>query len=59
MGEEFQDDGLDGYLDEVNTILAEENPPQVLTTSYGMSETAISFALTEYGAAYLSRSAAN
>ncbi|KAL1938728.1 hypothetical protein VTO73DRAFT_11331 [Trametes versicolor] len=47
LGEDFQDDGLDGYLDEVNTILAEENPPQVLTTSYGMTENALSFALTD------------
>ncbi|EIW56212.1 subtilisin-like protein [Trametes versicolor FP-101664 SS1] len=47
LGDDFQDDGLDGYLDEVNTILAEENPPQVLTTSYGMTESAISFALTD------------
>ncbi|KAI0329366.1 subtilisin-like protein [Cubamyces sp. BRFM 1775] len=41
------DGALDGYLDEVNQLLAEENPPQVLTTSYGAPETALSFALTD------------
>ncbi|KAH9846906.1 subtilisin-like protein [Lenzites betulinus] len=48
IGEDFQDGDLEGFLDEVNVILSEENPPHVLTTSYGMpSETDISFALTD------------
>ncbi|KAK0496438.1 family S53 protease [Armillaria luteobubalina] len=32
-------DGLDGFLDIINFLNAEANPPQVLTTSYGFDET--------------------
>ncbi|KAK0449571.1 family S53 protease-like protein [Desarmillaria tabescens] len=32
-------DGLDGFLDIINFLLAETSPPQVLTTSYGFDET--------------------
>ncbi|KAI0828483.1 subtilisin-like protein [Trametes gibbosa] len=47
-GEDFQDGDLEGLLDEANVILSEDNPPKVLTTSYGLpSETDMSFALTD------------
>ena len=48
VGVEWQDGALEGYLDEVNTLLSMDSPPQVLTTSYGMSEDSLSFELTEY-----------
>lgn len=32
------EDGIDGFLDIINFLLAETNPPQVLTTSYGFNE---------------------
>ncbi|ETW78234.1 serine protease S53 [Heterobasidion irregulare TC 32-1] len=32
------EDGLDGFLDEINQLLSLSNPPQVLTTSYGFNE---------------------
>ncbi|KAH9887240.1 family S53 protease-like protein [Cubamyces lactineus] len=38
---------FDGYLDIVNQLLGEENPPQVLSTSYAAEETSFSFALTD------------
>jgi len=31
-------DGIDGFLDIINTLIAETSPPQVLTTSYGFDE---------------------
>jgi tripeptidyl-peptidase-1 len=31
-------DGIDGFLDIVNTLIAEANPPQVWSTSYGFDE---------------------
>ncbi|KAH9896586.1 family S53 protease-like protein [Cubamyces lactineus] len=47
VGVEWQDGALEGYLDEVNTLLSMDSPPQVLTTSYGMSEDSLSFELTD------------
>ena len=47
IGLNTTDGDLDGFLDEANHLLAEEHPPQVLTTSYGFTEGALSFALTE------------
>ncbi|KAI0336682.1 subtilisin-like protein [Cubamyces sp. BRFM 1775] len=38
---------FDGYLDIVNQLLGEENPPQVLSTSYATEESSFSFALTD------------
>lgn len=34
-------DGLSGFLDIINNLLAQSNPPQVLTTSYGADETGL------------------
>ncbi|TFK89462.1 family S53 protease-like protein [Polyporus arcularius HHB13444] len=31
-------DGVNGFLDQINFLLGESNPPQVLTTSYGFDE---------------------
>ncbi|KAI0646520.1 family S53 protease [Trametes meyenii] len=31
-------DGVNGFLDIINTLLGETNPPQVLSTSYGFNE---------------------
>ncbi|RPD63795.1 family S53 protease [Lentinus tigrinus ALCF2SS1-6] len=31
-------DGVNGFLDEIQALIAESNPPQVLTTSYGFDE---------------------
>ncbi|KAH9914160.1 family S53 protease-like protein [Epithele typhae] len=41
------DGELEGYLDEINYLLSLDDPPQVLTTSYGFAEHSISFALTD------------
>ncbi|KAI0064355.1 family S53 protease [Artomyces pyxidatus] len=45
VGDDFQDGDLEGFLDIVNYLLAEDAPPQVLTTSYGQDEDTISAAL--------------
>ncbi|KAF9480338.1 family S53 protease-like protein [Pholiota conissans] len=45
VGENFKDGNLEGFLDIINALLAESNPPQVLTTSYGQNENTISAAL--------------
>lgn len=42
-----QDGDLDGFLDEANVLLSLDTPPQVLTTSYGFSESELSFSLVE------------
>ncbi|KAI0674151.1 subtilisin-like protein [Trametes maxima] len=47
IGFDNQDGDLSGFLDEVNVLLALDKPPQVLTTSYGFSESRLSFALTD------------
>lgn len=47
IGRNWTDDGLNGYLDEINYLLSLEHPPQVLSTSYGYAETSMSYALTE------------
>ena len=47
VGIETQDGDLEGHLDEINYLLSLEHPPQVLTTSYGFTESSLSFALTE------------
>ncbi|KAH9896504.1 family S53 protease [Cubamyces lactineus] len=38
-------DGINGFLDIIDFLLEENNPPQVLTTSYGFDETEIGGAL--------------
>ncbi|KAH9896700.1 subtilisin-like protein [Cubamyces lactineus] len=47
IGLDNQDGGLDGFLDEANAILALDQLPHVLTTSYGLEESSVSFALTD------------
>ena len=48
VGNTFDDGNLHGFLDIINFLLAEPNPPQVLTTSYGQNENTISSALAMY-----------
>ncbi|TDL17434.1 family S53 protease-like protein [Rickenella mellea] len=45
VGNNFQDGDLEGFLDIINFLLGESNPPQVLTTSYGQDESTISSSL--------------
>ncbi|KAI0827199.1 family S53 protease-like protein [Trametes gibbosa] len=47
VGIKAQDGDLDGYLDEVNYLLSQKAPPQVLTTSYGFAESGLSFKLAD------------
>ena len=42
VGNDFHDGALDGFLDIINFLLDESNPPHVLTTSYGQNEDTIS-----------------
>jgi len=42
VGNNFQDGALEGFLDIINFLLGESNPPHVLTTSYGQNENTIS-----------------
>ncbi|THH29754.1 hypothetical protein EUX98_g4430 [Antrodiella citrinella] len=46
VGNNFQDGNLEGFLDIVNFLLGESNPPNVLTTSYGQNENTISSTLS-------------
>ncbi|EMD37174.1 hypothetical protein CERSUDRAFT_137710, partial [Gelatoporia subvermispora B] len=39
---EVNEDGIDGFLDEINFLLSLANPPQVLSTSYGFNEADVS-----------------
>ena len=48
VGDNFQDGDLEGFLDIINFLLGESNPPQVLTTSYGENESDISRSLAKY-----------
>ena len=48
VGESFQDGDLEGFLDIINFLLSESNPPQVLTTSYGQNENTVSRAMAKY-----------
>ena len=45
VGSNVQDGDLGGFLDIINFLLSESNPPSVLTTSYGRDERTISPAL--------------
>lgn len=47
VGDNFQDGALDGFLDIINFLLAQSNPPHVLTTSYGQNENSISQSLAK------------
>ena len=38
VGDKNQDGGLEGFLDIINSLLKEDNPPLVLTTSFGFDE---------------------
>ncbi|EJF57919.1 family S53 protease [Dichomitus squalens LYAD-421 SS1] len=38
VGDQNQDGDLTGFLDIINSLLAEDNPPLVLTTSFGFNE---------------------
>ncbi|KAA1475871.1 family S53 protease [Dentipellis sp. KUC8613] len=44
VGDDTQD-GVNGFLDIINFLLAEDSPPQVLTTSYGSNEDEVSSSL--------------
>ncbi|KAJ7728592.1 family S53 protease [Mycena maculata] len=44
-GDDYQDGDLEGFLDMVNFLSAEDSVPQVMTTSYGENETDMSKAL--------------
>ena len=48
VGDQFQDGDLEGFLDTINFLLAEDAPPNVLTTSYGQNENTISQKLAQY-----------
>ncbi|TCD64191.1 hypothetical protein EIP91_004467 [Steccherinum ochraceum] len=45
VGTDFQDGALSGMLDTAHHFLAQEHPPQVISTSYGAEETDVSPAL--------------
>ncbi|KDR73332.1 hypothetical protein GALMADRAFT_72684 [Galerina marginata CBS 339.88] len=45
VGNNFQDGALEGFLDIINLLLGQSNPPSVLTTSYGQNENTISRSL--------------
>ena len=47
IGPDADDDPTGGFIDEANLLLGLENPPLVLTTSYGGSESEFTFELTE------------
>ena len=47
VGNNNQDGDLGGFLDIINFLLGESNPPQVLTTSYGDNESDISRSLAK------------
>ena len=38
VGNDNQDGDLGGFLDIINTLLKQDNPPLVLTTSFGFDE---------------------
>ena len=38
VGDQNQDGDLGGFLDIINTLLKQDNPPLVLTTSFGLDE---------------------
>jgi len=55
VGENFRDGNLEGFLDIINFLQGESNPPHVLTTSYGQNENTISRSLaTNLCNAYMS-----
>ncbi len=45
VGQLNQDGALEGFLDIINFLLKEDDPPHVLTTSYGQTENTFSSAL--------------
>ncbi|KDR69079.1 hypothetical protein GALMADRAFT_104369 [Galerina marginata CBS 339.88] len=45
VGDSFEDGALEGFLDIINYLLAQDSPPTVLTTSYGQNENTISRSL--------------
>ncbi|OJT13754.1 Tripeptidyl-peptidase SED2 [Trametes pubescens] len=47
IGIDNQDGDLDGFLDEANVLLALDQPPQVLSTSYGFAESNLPFSLVD------------
>lgn len=47
VGDNFQDGDLEGFLDIINFLNSESNPPHVLTTSYGQNENTISSSLAK------------
>ena len=53
VGNNTQDGDLDGSLDIINFLLNQDAPPQVLTTSYNVDESDVSFPLTKYAPCFL------
>ncbi|PIL33245.1 hypothetical protein GSI_04695 [Ganoderma sinense ZZ0214-1] len=47
VGDQYQDGDLDGFLDVINFLLDEDEPPYVLTTSYGQDEHTMSQKLAQ------------
>ena len=41
-------DGVDGFLDIINALIAETTPPTVLTTSYGFNEPDLPTSIAKY-----------
>lgn len=46
-------DGVGGFLDIIQAFIAEDSPPNVLTTSYGFNEEDFSLAIAEYVVLYI------
>ena len=47
VGEQNQDGDLGGFLDIINFLLKQDNPPLVLTTSFGFDEDAFAQQATD------------
>ena len=48
VGHQHQDGDLDGFLDIINFLLSQPNPPQVFSTSYGFSEDMVTPSSAKY-----------
>ena len=48
VGSNFTD-GIAGFLDVINDLIAQEDPPFVLTTSFGFNEDGVPASLAKYG----------
>ena len=45
---EQNNDGFNGFLDEINDLLSDSSVPTVLSTSYGFDEDAVSASVAKY-----------